>query len=182
MRDIYLGGEHISEFEKHGLTKEDLSPYFPASVSEINASSTVVHYLGYYLRWTPQECYYYAVDNVNFESNPERTEGTFSKYNSIDDKIDGFHYWTTFIKFGIGRATYDAAQEIRNGHLTRDEGVALVKKYDGEFPQKYFDEFLNYISVHKEEFFDIVDRFRSPHLWEKIDKSWSLKHKIYDSV
>ena len=182
MRDIYLGGEHISEFEKHGLTKEDLSPYFPASVSEINASSTVVHYLGYYLRWTPQECYYYAVDNVNFESNPERTEGTFSKYNSIDDKIDGFHYWTTFIKFGIGRATYDAAQEIRNGHLTRDEGIALVKKYDGEFPQKHFDEFLNYISVHKEEFFDIVDRFRSPHLWEKTDESWSLKHKIYDSV
>ena len=116
--------------------KEDLSPYFPASASEINASSTVVHYLGYYLKWTPQECYYYAVDNVNFESNPERTEGTFSKYNSIDDKIDGFHYWTTYIKFGIGRATYDAAQEIRNGHLTRDEGVALVKRYDGEFPQR----------------------------------------------
>lgn len=182
MHDIYLGGEHISEFEKHGLTKEDLSPYFPASASEINASSTVVHYLGYYLKWTPQECYYYAVDNVNFESNPERTEGTFSKYNSIDDKIDGFHYWTTYIKFGIGRATYDAAQEIRNGHLTRDEGVALVKRYDGEFPQKYFDEFLKYISVSHDEFFDIVDQFRSPHLWEKIDDSWKLKHRIYDSM
>ena len=119
---------------------------------------------------------------MNFESNPERTEGTFSKYNSIDDKIDGFHYWTTYIKFGIGRATYDAAQEIRNGHLTRDEGVALVKRYDGEFPQKYFDEFLQYISVSQDEFFDIVDQFRSPHLWEKIDDSWKLKHRIYDSI
>ena len=142
----------------------------------------MVHYLGYYLKWTPQECYYYAVDNGNFESNPERMEGTFSKYNSIDDKIDGFHYWTTYIKFGIGRATYDAAQEIRNGHLTRDEGVALVKRYDGEFPQKYFDEFLQYISVSQDEFFDIVDQFRSPHLWEKIDDSWKLKHRIYDSI
>ena len=66
---------------------------------------------------------------------------------------------------------YDAAQEIRNGHLTRDEGVALVKRYDGEFPQKYFDEFLQYISVSQDEFFDIVDQFRSPHLWEKIDDS-----------
>lgn len=178
MSNIYLGGEHISEFQKHGLSREDLSPYFPASASEMRASSTIVHYLGYYLKWTPQECYYYAVDNVNFESNPERTEGTFSKYNSIDDKIDGFHYWTTYIKFGIGRTTYDAAQEIRNGHLTREEGIALVKRYDGEFPQKYFDEFLSYISVSKEEFFEIVDRFRSPHLWEKLESSWDLKHRV----
>ena len=60
-----------------------------------------------------------------FEANTERTEGTYSKYNSIDDKTDGYHYWTTYIKFGIGRATYDASQEIRNHHLTREEGVAL---------------------------------------------------------
>ena len=31
------------------------------------------------------------------------------------------------IKFGIGRATTDAAQEIRSGDITRDEGVLLVK-------------------------------------------------------
>ena len=89
MHDIYLGGQHISEFGNMDSQRK-IFPIFPGSASEINASSTVVHYLGYYLKWTPQECYYYAVDNVNFESNPERTEGTFSKYNSIDDKIDGF--------------------------------------------------------------------------------------------
>ena len=85
MSDIYLGGEHISDFDKHGLTKEDLTPYFPTNETEMRANSTEVHYLGYYLKWTPQECYYYSVDNVNFESNPERTEGTFSKYNSITE-------------------------------------------------------------------------------------------------
>ena len=49
--------------------------------------------------------------------NQERTEGTYSKYSSIDDKIDNFHFFTTYIKFGIGRATYDAAQEIRQKKL-----------------------------------------------------------------
>ena len=73
-----------------------------------------VQYLGYYLKWKPQECYYYAVENGGFECSPERTPGTWSKYNSIDDKVDDLHYFTTFIKFGIGRATYDAAQEIRS--------------------------------------------------------------------
>ena len=41
-----------------------------------------------------------------------------------------------FLKFGIGRATSDAAHEIRDKHLTREEAVKLVKKYDGEFPKK----------------------------------------------
>ena len=73
-----------------------------------------MHYLGYYLKWHPQSCYYYAVEHGGFQASPERTPGTYSKYNSIDDRIDDFHYYTTFIKFGIGRATYDAAQEIRS--------------------------------------------------------------------
>lgn len=94
-----------------------------------------MHYLGYYLKWDPQECYYYAADNTGFQANDERTEGTYSKYSSIDDQIDMFHYYTTLIKFGIGRATYDAAQEIRNGKITREEGVSLVRKYDQEFPK-----------------------------------------------
>ena len=62
-----------------------------------------------------------------------RTQGTYSKYNSIDDKIDDLHYYTSFIKYGIGRTTYDASQEIRNKHLTRDEAKELVKKFDGEY-------------------------------------------------
>mgnify|MGYP001419943184 FL=1 len=110
--------------------------------------------------------------------NQERTEGSYSKYSSIDDKIDPFHYYTTYIKFGIGRATYDASQEIRNDKITREEGVELVKKYDHEFPKKYFSKFLEYININEKEFWNLVDNFRSPHLWIKKNKKWSLKEKI----
>ena len=137
-----------------------------------------VHYLGYYLKWDPQECYYYAVENTGFSSNTERTEGSYSKYSSIDDKIDPFHYFTTLIKFGIGRATYDASQEIRNGKITRDEGINLVTKFDQEFPNKYFNEFLNYIDTSENEFWETIDKFRSPHLWEKINDKWNLRNII----
>ena len=68
----------------------------------------------------------FAAENGGFKAAPERTAGTYSKYSSIDDKIDDLHYYTTFIKFGIGRATYDASQEVRNSDITRDEAVALV--------------------------------------------------------
>ena len=69
----------------------------------------------------PKKCFTYASENLGFKPNNERTEGTYSKYNSIDDKIDNLHYYTTYIKFGVGRASYDSAQEIRNGKITREE-------------------------------------------------------------
>ncbi|MCP5367817.1 MAG: N-acetyl sugar amidotransferase, partial [Hyphomicrobiales bacterium] len=94
------------------------------------------------------------------------------------DKIDGFHYYTTFIKFGIGRATYDAAQEIRNRHLVREEGVALVHKYDGEFPKRYFEEFLDYTMIDEDKFWAVIDGARSPHLWTKDGNEWRLRHQV----
>ncbi|NJO35500.1 MAG: hypothetical protein HC869_22890 [Rhodospirillales bacterium] len=122
LNDMYFGGVSASELPAHGVELRALDPYMPASVDELRKTQVTVHYLGYYVKWTPQECYYYAAEHTAFEANTERTEGTYSKYNSIDDKTDPYHYWTTYIKFGIGRATYDAAQEIRNAHITREEG------------------------------------------------------------
>jgi len=179
--EMSLGGVKMKDIiEKHGYKKADFAPYIPFNSQELVNKGIEVHYLGYYLKWDPQECYYYAVENTGFNANTERTEGSYSKYSSIDDKIDPFHYFTTLIKFGIGRATYDAAQEIRNGKITREEGIKLVEQFDSEFPRKYFNEFLDYISTTEDEFNETIDRFRSPHLWEKSkDGKWSLRHTIY---
>ncbi|NQV76097.1 MAG: N-acetyl sugar amidotransferase [Bacteroidetes bacterium] len=180
--EVYLGGLSIRELkEKHGVPLNDLLSFLPADAAELERSKIEVHYLGYYLRWTPQEVYYYAVENTGFNARPFRTQGTYSKYNSIDDKIDDLHYYTTFIKFGIGRTTYDASQEIRNLHLTREDGVALVKKFDGEFPDRYFEEIMKYLDIDPDHFRNkLTDHFRSPHLWGKNDKgNWQLRHNVW---
>ncbi|HSL49113.1 MAG TPA: N-acetyl sugar amidotransferase, partial [Candidatus Deferrimicrobiaceae bacterium] len=176
--DLHLGGVHVSELPKHGVTVRDLEPYLPADPDIMAEKKIEVHYLGYYLKWIPQECYYYAVEHAGFEANTERTEGTYSKYNSIDDRMDGLHYYTTYVKFGLGRASYDAAQEIRNRHLTREEGVALVHRFDGEFPRKWFQENLDYMGITEARFWEIVDRFRSPHLWKREGDRWTLRHRV----
>ena len=62
--------------------------------------------------------------------------------SDLKAKFTGAADKKTLIKFGIGRATYDASQEVRSGDITREEGIALVRKFDGEFPKKYFSEFL----------------------------------------
>lgn len=177
--NLILGGVKASELIKKGLvTWGDLNPYIPAPKEEIKKLGVETHYLGYYLKWDSQECFYYAAKNTGFQANTERTEGSYSKYSSIDDKIDPFHYYTTLIKFGIGRATYDAAQEIRNRKITREEGVALVKKFDQEFPKKYFKEFLKYIDISEKEFWKLIDKSRSPHLWKKKRGNWILKKQV----
>ena len=180
--EIFLGGVSIYELkEKYDVPQSDLLSFLPPDTSELEKSRIEVHYLGYYLKWTPQEVYYYAVENTGFRARPFRTQGTYSKYNSIDDKIDDLHYYTTFIKFGIGRATYDASQEIRNKHLTRDDGVALVKKFDGEFPDRYFNEIMEYLDVDPDYFRnELTNRFRSPHLWGKnANGEWQLRHTVW---
>jgi N-acetyl sugar amidotransferase len=177
--DMKFGGETMRDIiAEHGFSIGDFAPYIPPTKDVLIDREVEVHYLGYYLRWDPQECYYYAVEHTGFQANDERTEGSYSKYSSIDDRIDPFHYFTTLIKFGLGRASYDAAQEIRNGKITREEGVSLVRKFDQEFPAKYFGEFLEYIDLTESEFWEVVDRFRSPHLWEKRDGVWQLRHVV----
>ena len=69
----------------------------------------------------------------------------------------------------------DSAQEIRNSHITKEEGLALIDKFDGEFPERYAKEFLDYISMDRDEFNDICDKFREKHIWKKENDKWSLK-------
>lgn len=196
--DLYIAGTSVGELsEDFGLNEVDLDPYLPPRPEQIEGHNINVQYLGYYLPWHPQECYYYSVEHGGFRAAPERSAGTYSKYSSIDDKIDDFHYYTTFIKFGIGRATYDASQEVRNGELTRDEAMALVRRYDGEYPERFEQENFSYLSLPKREFpvaaarFEqpimdrpyfarLADQFRSPHIWKYEADSWKLRKAVYD--
>ena len=191
---IYLGGVSLRQLEEDfHIDKADLAAYLPCETSDVEKNHIQVHYMGYYERWHPQGAYYYAVEHGGFMPSPERTVGPYSKYNSIDDKIDDFFYYTTYIKYGIGRCTYDAAQEIRNHEITRDEGVALCKKFDGEFPMRFAKEVFEYLSIDKklfgaaadcfeqpqmdlDYFMHLADRFRSPHIWQYANGKWSLRH------
>ena len=92
----------------------------------------------------------------------------------MDDKLDGQHYFTMYTKFGQGRAMNDANREIRDGFITRDEGLELVKKYDGEFPKEHFDWTLDYMGITESQYWQTINDARSPHLWQYQDKNWIL--------
>ena len=196
--EVFLGGTSIQSLrDDYGVNNADLEVYRPSDPDELRKKNIEVHYLGYYLKWHPQAAYYFAVENGDFEASPERTPGTYSKYNSIDDRIDDLHYYTTHGKFGIGRTTYDSAQEVRSGDIEKEEAIALVRRYDGEYPERFADELMTYLSLPEREFpqaskmfeapimdrdyFDaLANRFRSPHLWANDNGEWKLRRRIFD--
>ena len=198
--NIFLGGTSIDDLTKYfGLKQNDLFQYLPCDPSEIEKNNIEVHYTGYYEKWHPQSNYYFAVEHGDFEVCPERMPGTYSKYCSVDDKMEDFNYYTTGIKYGLGWSSYVASQEIRSGDITRDEGIALVKKYDLEFPERFLEDFLDYISidpkkmpeaaaqfdkpiVDRDYFMNLHDRFRSPHIWKYDNGSWKLRHTVWDDA
>ena len=155
-----------------------------------------MHYFGYYQKWIPQEIYYYAFHNTGFRPRPFRSQGTYQKYASIDDKIEDLHYYTAHVKFGIGRTHYDVGQEIRSKDITTEEGKSLIKKFDGEYPKRFIDDIFKYLSIDQSNFGklsdyfeepiinqnyfdDLCDRFRSPHIWKFTNNQWELRNKPY---
>ena len=203
----YYSGNDISNMNISGIAikslvedfkidMSELQPYIPINSSILDEKKIEVHYFGYYKKWHPQELYYYAVENSGFKPSPERTAGTYSKYSSIDDKIDDFHYHTTGIKFGRARATEDAAQEIRSGEITREEAINLVKRYDHEWPKRFDDEIFRYLSIDADEFSEaskmfecpvmnkeyynlLANSFRSPHLWKYEKGVWNQRKTVW---
>ncbi len=176
-KDIYLAGMKFQDImNDFNFKLKDMEIFLPINQKDAEKIDMQIHYLGYYLNWVPQETFYYSVDKCNFRPRPFRTQGTYSRYNSIDDKIDDLHYYTTFIKFGIGRTTYDVSQELRNDHLNVEEGKKLIKKYDGEFPDKYFSEIMKYLNIDESLFFKLCNKFRPNHIWKKNGNKWLLRH------
>ncbi len=174
----------FSDFEakkwlKNGYTKNEMDIYLSPSADQIFSKKINRQFWSYYNPWDPQEHFYYASTNTGFRPNPDgRSQGTYTKYSSLDDATDGFHFYFMLLKFGFGRATSDAAHEVREKHISREEAVKLVQTYDKEFPIKYYKKFLEYCYIDEEQFIKICDSWRSSHIWTKKNNKWKLRKQV----
>jgi hypothetical protein len=123
-----------------------------------------------------KENYEYIKDKIDFKTDPKgRTDGTFTDFDSLDDKIDNLYYYMQHIKFGFGRATRDSSRMIQNGQMERSKGLELARQYDDEFPDTYHQEHLEYLGINETEFTEIVDLHRNNEVWSFQGNNWKLK-------
>ena len=185
-RDIREVIEHqIGDFPENWVTEEiekkDLAPYIYPSEDEINNKKLIAYYFSYFFRWSMLENYEYVKDKMpNFKTNPSgRTQGTFTDFDSLDDKIDCLYYYMQYVKFGFGRATRDCCRMIQNNQMTREKGIELSRKYDSEFPEENFTEILDYLNINSSQFEEIVNKHRNKEIWKTgTNNKWELINSI----
>ena len=159
------------------IEERDLAPYAYPEGADVEAVGVTALYFSYFFRWSMLENYHYIRDRIDFRTaEGGRTDGTFTDFDSLDDKIDNLYYYMQFVKFGFGRAVRDSCRMIQNGQMPRAEALELVQRYDDEFPKTYHDEHLDYLHVTGLEFTDIVDKHRNRELWEFEGNRWRLRY------
>ncbi len=161
-----------TDMTKYGFKIEDLLPYIYPSDDEIKKVGVTGIFLGTYLKWNIFE-QLELVKSIGFRENNENKEGTYNGWENLDVFFTVFHDYFKFLKYGFGRATDHASIEIRYGRITREEGIELVKQYEGKIPRKYLDKFLEFADITMEEFLDICDKFTNKEIF-KVDNDMNI--------
>jgi len=166
-----VGGQSNSYFGpevmlQHGIDRKFLNPYIYPSDDEIKRVGVTGIFLGSFLKWNIKN-QLEKVRELGFTLHDGPSEGTFTNYENLDNKIQGIHDYFKWLKFGYGRATDNASVQIRLNWLNREEAMKLVREYEGKLPEKYLNEFLAQWNMNRDEFFKIADKFTNKELFKK---------------
>jgi N-acetyl sugar amidotransferase len=172
-------GDDPSNWCSENVTSHDLVPYCYPSAASIEQSGLKAYYFSYFNRWDMYENYKFIKDKIKFRTASRgRACGTFTSFDSLDDKFDDLYYYMQYVKFGFGRCVRDCSRFIQNGHISREQGLAYCKEYDGEFSEENFSEILEYLQMNKNDFWRVVDQHRNPEIWSQIDQVWTLRFPL----
>jgi N-acetyl sugar amidotransferase len=170
-------GDDPANWVDDEVTEKDLAPYLYPDPGEVEQVGVKALYFTYFFPWNVVENYRFIGSKMDFHTAENgRTDGTFTNFDSLDDKIDNVYYYLQYSKFGFGRATRDAARQIQFGHITRDEALDLVRQYDDEFPTTFFRETLDFLGMTEREFTETVDLHRNDEIWKFEGNRWKLRH------
>lgn len=154
------------------LTQQDLFWTKYPSDEEILKVGVRGIYIGNFFRWDPNKHAQLVQEKYGWRAAQKPFERTYRLFSNLDDRYEnGAHDLLKFIKFGYGRASDHASKDIRDGYLTRQQGIKMVKKYD-HVVSSDLDYWLNYVGMDKKEFWQIADTFRDPRVWAIENGQW----------
>ena len=164
---------------KGGLTERDLRWCKMPSDEEFADNKLRGIYIGNFIEWDPISQTELIIDKYDWEPARQPFERTYRNFSNLDDMHEnGIHDYMKWIKFGYGRCSDHASKDIRTGHLSRDEAIKLVEKYDHVKPYRDLNRWLDYVDMTEDEFDRIADSFRDPRVWSKDDNNKWVKDDI----
>ena len=157
---------------KHGFELNDIQSYLYPSDEEINQVGVTGIFLGSYIKWDIFK-QLETVKAIGFQENDEPKEGTFNKWENLDVYFTVFHDYFKFLKYGFGRATDHASIEIMHGRISREQGLKLVKQYEGKIPRKYLEKFLEFADMSMDDFIGICNEFTNKEIFQ-VDENQNI--------
>lgn len=171
-------GDDPNNWVDNNVGYNDLVPYKCPSDESLKKKNIKAYYFAYFFKWDVYKNYQYVKEKFSFKENESRISGTFQNYDSMDDLIDPLYYYMQYIKFGFGRALRDASRLVQNKHLSRNEALEIVKKYDGEFPNEKLDNVLEYLNCNFIEFNENIEKHRNKEIWKLEGNEYIKTFKI----
>lgn len=145
------------------LKESDIWQYRYPDDRDLNAVGVRGIYLGNYVRWDPKVQHEQMIREHDYKSAP--FERTFDCY----DYVDCFNYMhlhdvLKLAKHGYSKVTDHASREIRFGRLSREQGLALVRKHE-QAPLKYAEQFCEWLGMHPRSLQFVIDQHRNAEFW-----------------
>ncbi|NQU95473.1 MAG: N-acetyl sugar amidotransferase [Candidatus Omnitrophica bacterium] len=173
---LYFSGNDPDKIaEKIGIKRKDLPWMRFPTLQELQSVGILWLHWSYFEKWNQYEHYLLAKRHCEFKTLPQRSIGTYTNFAQLDDDMQDLHVYFMFLKFGFGRTTSDACIDVRRGALDRKQALALVRRYDGEYPESLIPHFLDYFSMTKEQFDSIIDKWANREVLTKVNGIWKLK-------
>lgn len=179
-----LQGGDYQRFLAEGMEAEDVYWYRYPTEGEFARGDLKIVYLGYFIPdFNDHTNSRIAIENglhvrEGEEANPENT-GNFINSSCLDDDFVLVNQHLKYLKYGFGMATQEVSGAIRAGLLTREEGVAWVRKYDGKIAPHYVKRLCDYMGMTVDEFWEVAETFRNRAIWEQdVAGRWKLKVEL----
>jgi hypothetical protein len=158
--------------ENEGLKASDFNWAKYPSDSDIQKLNIRGLYIGNFFKWDANSHTKLVIEKYGWKPKTTPFQRTYRNFSNLDDKYEnGVHDLLKFIKFGYGRGSDHSSKDIRNGHLSRDDGIKMVKKYDHVVSDDLY-EWLEYVNRDKSYFWKIADKFRDPRVWRIKNGEW----------
>ena len=157
---------------KENLTKKDLQFLIYPSDDQVMDVGLRGIFLSNYFHYDGKHHADIAKQLYHWEEAEQNFDRTFSRTSNLDDMHEnGAHDYLKFIKLGYGRGTDHTNYEIREGRMTRETGLEMVRKYDHVKPRD-LKRWLAYVGMNEDEFDSIADTFRDRRVWRIEDGHW----------
>jgi len=160
-----LAGGETDWIINAGMRENELLAYQYPSLEDFEINDLQIVYLGWFLGdWSLiNNGMYSAATGLDIREDTVNNTGDLLGITALDEDWVTLNQMIKYYKFGFGRVTDYANEEIRLGRMTRERGIELVEQYDDACSNEYIESFCTYINISVEEF------------WEKVHSSINLE-------